>query len=251
MGANQSSEIKQVTDISNKAVTNIVNTTKVSASAQQSGKNTFSVSLGENSEINCDTINWGQKIVSSQKLKVFSKVSNTSELTTILKSSIDNAMSQNNTAVNGFLSTAFNNQESSQDIKNILKNTIENNITNENVTECNAVIDNANKGELVLKKGAKITCKEFNSPQEIQTQQVVECFSDALQAALLNNSNIADAVNKLEQSQTSENRGADDFAKAFTGPLMWVAIAFVVAVVIFIPLFLFVFKIKNKKRYYF
>jgi len=242
MGANQSAQLKQTTEVLNKSVTNIVNTNTTKANATQSNTNRYSIELGEGSELNCKEINLNQKIQSDQKLKVQAKISNVSDLKTMLKSAVDNATQQNNASANGFLTTAFNNQKSNTEINNILKNEIENNITTENLTECNAVIDNLNEGKLTLKKNAKINCDVFRSPQEIATNQLVECYADAIQQALMQNENIASAVNKSTQSNKSENKGAAELVNAVMGPYAMIIIAVIVALVIFIPLIIFAFK---------
>ena len=252
MGSSQSSEVKQLTDITNKVMTNIVNTNTTKASATSNNKNTFKLVIGPKGSITNCNLKLGQTINASQNLKVMAKVSTVNELKSMLSSAVDNAVSQNNQAVNGFLSTAFNNQKSNTDIKNILKNEINNNITNENLTECNAVIDNLNQGELEI--NGKWDCASMGpieANQSVVSAQVVECFADALQQAVMSNQSIADAVNKAEQKNISENQGADSFIKAFTGPMMWVAIAIIAIVILAVPLFLFVFRVKSKRRYYF
>jgi hypothetical protein len=240
MGSSQSSQIKQTTEILNKAVTNVVNTNKMSANASSTNVNRFTFRNTRTGEINCDIIDFSQSVKSDQVVKVASKISNANEMKTMLKSAIDNAMQQNNTAVNGFLSTAFNNQKSNTEINNILKNEIENNITNENVTECNAIIDNANRG-IIINEG-KLTCKNLRNPQEIISSQYLECFADAASSAIMKNEAIADAVNKVEQSNKSENKGAAELVSAVLGPYAMIIIAVIVALVIFIPLMIFAFK---------
>ena len=240
MGSSQSSQIKQTTEILNKSVTNIVNTNKMSANAKSTNVNTFKFEIGEKGDVECDTFDLSQRIKSDQSVKVASKVSNAAEMKTLLKSAVDNAMQQNNTAVNGFLSTAFNNQKSNTEITNILKNEIENNITNENVTECNAIIDNANNGTILIR--GKMKCKDFSAPQEIISQQYLECFAEAASDAIMNNASINDAVTKVEQKNKSENKGAAELLSAFMGPYAMIIIAVIVALVIAIPLLIFAFK---------
>ena len=56
MGSSQSSQIKQTTEILNKAVTNVVNTNKMSANASSTNVNRFTFRNTRTGEINCDII---------------------------------------------------------------------------------------------------------------------------------------------------------------------------------------------------
>ena len=243
MGSNQSSQVKQTTEVLNKSVTNVVNKNIVKASAANSNVNSFEFTTGPRSDVKNCSINLGQKINASQKVKVMSQVSSVNDMKTMLKSAVDNATSQSNDATSGFLSTAFNNQKSNTEINSILKNEIENNITNENLTECNALIDNINKGKLEF--NGKWDCGErgqINVNQELVSAQVVECFANAAQEAIMQNANIADAVNKSAQANTSKVGGVAEAISAVMGPYAMIMIAIVIGIIIFIPLIIFAFK---------
>jgi hypothetical protein len=237
MGSSQSTQVKQTTEILNKSVTNIVNTNKMSANAKSTNVNTFRFEIGEKGDVECDTFDLSQRIKADQTVKVASKVANAAEMKTLLKSSVDNASKQSNEAVNGFLSTAFNNQKSNTEITNILKNEIENNITNENVTECNAIIDNANNGVILIR--GKMKCKDFKAPQEIISQQYLECFAEAASDAIMNNEAIAAAVNKAESSNTSKNAGAAELVSSFMGPYAMIIIAVIISIVVILGLIMY------------
>jgi hypothetical protein len=231
MGASQSSSVTQVNDILNESITEIVNQNTTSASARNTNVNSFTLKNGPTGKIiNCN-FNLGQKINATQAVKVMAKITSTQELANTLNSAVDTAMEKNQESVNGFLSTAFTNQESTTDIKNILKNTIQNNITNTNLTECNAILDNANNG--LIENDGLIDCSEggqINNPQEIISDQLVMCFSEALTEALLKNENISKAKTTLEESQTSKNTGLDGVISAIFS--MWGIIGIVVIVVV-------------------
>ncbi len=243
MGSNQSSQMKQTTEVLNKSVTNVVNKNVVKAGAANSNVNSFEFTTGPRSDVKNCSINIGQKINASQKVKVMSQVQSLTELKSMLKSAVDNAASQNNESTSGFLSTAFGNQKSDTEITNILKNEIEQNITTENLTECNGLIDNINKGKLEF--NGKWDCGQqgqIKIDQDLVSNQVVECFSDALQQAVMQNSNIADAVNKATQEQKSKQGGIAEAISAVMGPYAMIIIAIVIAMVVAIPLLLFAFK---------
>ena len=234
MGANQSSQISQLNDILNQNVTNIVNKSRLMAEAKMSNVNSLDVEFGPNAVINCDNIDFSQRITSKQNLVLASKIQNEQELKTLLKSAIDNTTEQNNQSVNSFLATSFNNQSSSTDIKNIMKNVIETNITNENVNVCNAVIDNANQKRITI--NGKVTCTSMNNAQSIVNEQFVNCITDQLVKAAMQNEQIADAVNKSSQTNTSENKGIGEaIASIFEGlgKLWMLAIVLVVGFLIY------------------
>lgn len=240
MGSNQSSQIKQTTEILNKSVSNVVNTNIVRAGASNSNVNSFEF-INEGKVTNCN-LRIGQNIKAAQKVKVMARVSNLTDMKTMLKAAVDNSTSQNNEATSGFLSTAFSNQKSDTEINSILKNEIENNITNENLTECNSIIDNINKG-VYLNKGefdCGKTGGEIKIDQGVLSEQVVECFSTALQEAVMQNQNIADAVNKAEQVQKAKQGGVAEAISAVMGPYAMIVIAIVMVVAI--PLLIFAFK---------
>jgi hypothetical protein len=59
-------------------------------------------------------------------------------------------------------------------------------------------------------------------------------------------------ANEAKQKLELENKGLVSLAQAFTGPMMWVAIAVVAGLVLVVPLLIFAFKSKvSKRRYYF
>ena len=219
MGANQSNEVKQLTSVTSKNITNLVNNNTTSASASNTNTNSFTFE-NEGTIKGCN-LKLGQKITANQTVKVQSKITSAADLQNQLKMAVDNTMKQGNTAVNGFLSTAFSNQKSSVDIQNILNSTIENNVTNDNVTQCNAILDNANLGKIINKGTIKCGPNgSINNPQEIISTQMVECYSDALNSALMKNELIAKAVNNVAQDNSSKNAGVAEAITAITSGLM-------------------------------
>jgi len=233
MGSNQSSQLKQTTEILNKSVTNVVNTNVTKARADNNNVNNFDLLVGEKADIKNCSLRIGQKINSSQKLKVMANVQSLSDLKTMLQTAVDNTTKQSNDATSGFLSTAFNNQKSDTEITNILHNEIENNVTSENLTECNAIIDNINKGVFELRgKWDCGTQGPIQIDQDIASAQVVECFSDALQQALMKNENIAAAVNKSEQENKSKIGGIAEAISAVLGPYSMIIIAVIIGIVL-------------------
>ncbi len=205
MGANQSNTVRQTTEVLNSTVNNVVSSSRITSQAKATNSNTFELVIGPNADIQCDNIDFSQKIRATQTVKVMAKIQNSTELQNMLKAAVDNATKQSNDSVNNFLSTSFNNQETNTEITNILHNEIENNITNENVQECNAIIDNANNNKLQIY--GKLKCKNLGAPQEIINDQVVECITDQLIKAVSNNQQIADAINKSESENKSKNTG--------------------------------------------
>lgn len=247
MGSKQSSEVKQSTEILNKNVVNVVTKNVNKAGAANNNNNSFELITGPKSDIKNCSLNIGQRINASQQIKAMSKATSLADMQSTMKSAIDSAMSQSSEATNSFLSTAFNDQKNKSEITAIMKNEVEQNVTTENLTECNGIIDNINQGRLEF--NGKWDCgKQGNITvnQEILTAQVVECYSDAIQEALMKNSSIADAVNKAEQRAKSTNTGIGEavssILSSFMGPYAMIIIAIVIAMVVAIPLLLFAFK---------
>ena len=58
-------------------------------------------------------------------------------------------------------------------------------------------------------------------------------------------------ANEAKQKLELENKGFVSLADSITGPLMWVAIAVVVGLIIIVPLVIYASRVRSKRRYYF
>ena len=207
MGPRQSTSIKSVTDILMQNSTNYVNNNTTQSLASESNTNSFTLATGPDSEVDCNVI-VGQSITAEQDTKVMAKVQNATELQNKLNGIIDNTLQQQQSSVNGFLATAFGSQSSSTDIQNTMHTIINTNVTENDVTSCNAVLDNLNTGQLLINH--KLICSpggSIGAMQSIVSDQVAQCFSDKITTALMTNTNIANAVNNANNSQSTKNTG--------------------------------------------
>jgi hypothetical protein len=209
-GSSQTSIVKVFNEAINKSAVNYINSTKTTANATTLNTNTFT--LDNRGTINCP-IDFSQTIQSEQKVTVMGEITNLSDFKNDIKAIIATTVAQGNEAVNGWLSSATGSQNNSSDITNKLNNIIENNITNENLTTCNALIQNMNKGTFT--NLGTINCpegKDFKINQGIVAEQMAFCYTKAINSALIRSGIIAEATADSDQENKMENKGADDFA---------------------------------------
>ncbi len=231
MGANQSSQIRSVTDILNKNITNVLSEQTTNVSGNMSNVNQVNVKIGN--MIGACVIRGSQKITSDQKIKAISSIQSAADLVNVMKSSLDKTVDSNQSSVNGFLSTAFSNQNNKQDIKNNLHNIVENNIKNVNTSNILSISSNLNNG---VYEFGNLDCapgQVIDLSQDAIVSQYVDALGNLTAQVLSRNEQVASAVEKLSASQKSENAGAAEFLKALTGPWM----IFILGLLVFVFLF--------------
>ena len=147
-----------------------------------------------------------------------------------MKNAIDQTAKSEQEAVNDFLSLGLNSQGDSKSLVTDITTIIETNIKNENLTSCNAVIDNINDGK--LKITGNLDCPTgLNIAQQIASDQLAECISETLIDVLLANETINEAVQNMNSKQKAENKGITDFLKNLIGPLIIIAIIIVLVLI--------------------
>jgi hypothetical protein len=245
MGSSQSSQLKTISNLLNQSVTKIINTNKVTNGTFNTNTNTFTLSIGRYGVLNCKNIDLSQSITSSQKVVLSNTINNKVDLQNILKGAVSDVIAQKNDSVNSFLSTAFTNQSNSTDIEKNIKNIIETNITDENVTECNSILDNANKGIIIV--DGQLNCDNLKNPQEIISEQFVNAIVNAGSDALLKNTEIANAVNKIEQNNSNTNKGPLDFLTSGSGSLLYIIVGIIVIIIICVIIYYFYRKNQENK----
>ena len=231
MGSSQSSTVNVLNQVTNNIALNMVNRQVSEITSTSVNHNRFTISIGEKADVKGCNIDLTQKINASQTVKLMSKVKNTSDLQAQINGMLDSAVTQANSATNGFLSTAFNNQKSEQDIKNIISNNITTDILNETMNSIIDLLDNLNEGTLIIK--GKYTCPEGKGiviNQEIVSQQIAQIYADVVTEAAMKVEAISKAVSDSEQKNTSKNAGVAELVSAiFSG---WALIIVIVIVVI-------------------
>lgn len=211
MGQNQSTSVTDVTDVVMQSATNFVTQNSTNSLASESNTNDFELNIlaGETVTGDCLT-NVDQSITANQNVTVMAQAQNLMDFQNTLNTIIDNTLAQQNTAVNGLLASAFSNQSSSTDIQNTLHQTITTNVTNDNMTACNAVLSDINQKIINIGPNGTFTCPPGGSTPTIQSiaaSQTAQCYSNAIQNALMQNTNIANAVNNANNSNSSTNTG--------------------------------------------
>ena len=228
MGSSQSSQLQTINTLLNQSVTKIVNKTKASANAINTNTNTFTLQIGPGAIVNCANLNLAQSIIASQQVTLNVTIQDTTDLTNILTGAANDVLSQNNSAVNSFLTTAFSNQSSSTDAQTTIDNLIQTNITNTDVSNCNAILTNANNGTIIV--NGKLDCTNLNNPQAIISDQFVQAIVNAGISAILNNSAIANAVTNANQSNSSTNNGI--FSLFGSSSITYIIIAIIIIIII-------------------
>lgn len=215
MGANQSSSIRSVTEILNKNITNVLSEQTINVSGRMSNVNKVRVEIGKLIGCKFQAV---QTISGDQKIKSIASIQSAADLANVMKNALDKTVDSDQTSVNGFMSTAFSNQQDVQDIKNTLHNIVENNIKNVNTSNILAISDNLNKG--VYKIG-EARCEKgqgsIDISQDTIVAQYVESLGNLTGEVLSKDQRISSAVEKISASQKSKNAGFAEFVKSATG----------------------------------
>jgi hypothetical protein len=204
MGSNQSSSQKKVTDVLMQSSMKYINSNRLTAFTNQKNVNSFEWDVG--GDWNC-SLDMTQKIEAKQDSKVVAKATSLADFKNDLKSVISDTLSQNNSSVNGFLSTTFGNQSSSSDIESKFHTIIDQQVTNENWTEVNNAIDNLNNGKIVIKGNYNCPNGPSTIIQDISTNQIASIYTDIITQALMSNTQVSEAASKMDTTNTVQNQG--------------------------------------------
>lgn len=210
MGNSNSSTINNMVSVVNQATTDIVNRSVTSGNASSLNIQTFKFTNTGNLK-GCD-FNYSGTINSDQKLTVSSVFNSASEVQNTLETMVDQIAESNQKAVADFLALAVNVNQSKQSLTSSIKNDIKTKITNENITNCQAFVQNLQKGDIVntgtweCGPSGKI---EIN--QTILNKQIAECLSQTFFNTIASNT----IVNDISQAATNDQSGETK------GPLAW------------------------------
>lgn len=227
MGNTQTTTIKQCMEIVNKNMLTVINSKEVNAGAYQYNKNSIKFNVEGN--IDCPNIDLTQTINGTQNMKVFSKFESKNDLQQVLKSALEASINSNQKAVNDFLSLGFNSQKTSTELKVEMKNIIDTQVRNEDIQNCNTIIDNVNNQE--LKITGSVACQNLNSAQSIVAAQQAECISQTAFDVLMRSELISEAVTKIAATQSAENKGITDFLKGLIVPLIIIGVIIVLIII--------------------
>jgi len=235
MGSNQSTTITSVTSILTQSINNIVTQQTQSASSDTSATNTITLVIGKNADVSGCDLNLTQSIKVNQSVMALSQYQSTTDIANLMQQSLDQTMSQNQTAVSNFLSTTFGNQQSNTNIRNTLNQLISNNVTNDNTQRIIAIISGVQTGILTI--DGKFSCGpngQINLDQSIIVDQFVKSVTGLMTEILMKNNQIANTVNKLEQDQSAKNTGIGEaIAKVFSSLGLFILIPLLIIFLLF------------------
>lgn len=227
MGNKNSATINQTIDVVNQVTTNIVNSATTSGEAKSLNVQKF---IFENQgRLKKCPIQIGQEINSEQGLKVFSTFESSSEINNVLQNVLDQTAESTQTAVSNFISLASNENETKMDTVARIKNEVATNVLNENLTKCNAFVQNLQQGKFV--NVGEIDCdgEAITINQKIVNKQVVDCISQTLFNTLAS----SDIINQVKQKSTSDQTAEDKgLFGGFADLVIWIVIGLVVLAVI-------------------
>ena len=87
--------------------------------------------------------------------------------------------------------------------------------------------------------------------QEFIFDQVTNNLMETLMKDVMQDEQVNIIANEAKQKLELESKGLVGLVSSLTGPMMWVAIAVVVGLILIVPLVIFAFRVKSKRRYYF
>lgn len=236
MGSNQSSSITDVTNVLSQNMTNLIIKQSQNLSETQILTNSINVVFGPRSYIqNCGLIS-NQTLKGGQIVSAVAQYQSTSDIVNLMKNSIDATLAQSQKAVSDFLSTTFGNQESNANIQSTLNEIIETNVTNDNTSNIIQTASDLSSGNFTF-EGTFICApgQTINISQTEIANQFINSVMGLMSSALMTNTQIANAVNKLDQTQASKNTGIGDaISKVLSSLGLFILLPIAIIVLIFL-----------------
>lgn len=233
MGSNQSSTISQTVDIVNETCINLMMSNTQVSSAVASV--TQSLTIVNKGVINCGTLNVSQSASASTELIASFNSSQNVDISSVMKTAIDQAASSSNSAVSSFLASTFSDQDTNINIAAALKNKVEENVSMITSQTCkaSAIIG---QNQTMINLGIISGTTACNFSQNGAVSVYVSCLSKGLQDAVLANDTLSAVVQKAAAEQDAKASGPiEDIGKAlssifgsFTTPVIIGIIAIVV-----------------------
>lgn len=238
MGSAQSSTITECVSQLNEQIYNQLTSQQDTTDSVLNNVNDLNVNINDISLSGNCNIDFSQTITVNQKIKQIAKLTDINQVQSTLKNSVQNTLNSNSKAVSDFLSTTFNSQDNNENLFLNISNQVINNITNDQISSIVNFVDNLQQGNLDMSQMDCSGNATIISPQDQVVNSIVNNVSNLYTNNLMNNTEIADGVNKLSQQQTSENKGIGDaIAKVFSSMTFMVIglVVVVLALIIFVP----------------
>ena len=228
MGANQSSSLTNFTSALSKSITNVVNTTQTDVSSTQKNATTIRSIIG-----NMDGCSFtvSQSISSTSSIQTMQQATNTSKLSALVSQAVAQAAASSQSAVNGFLSTSFNNQNQSVSNTERLQSIIQQGITNGTFTNVTSFCSNLAQGTFYFGN-----CKDtqINLTQDVIVQEFTSAVNNAILQSMASSTEITQATQKAIAKQLSENKGVASLVGAVMGAMLG-GIVLIVLLVVLVP----------------
>ncbi len=202
MGNYQSNEINQTVDIVNRVIFSSTQASINKSSQQCSTRQQVEVIV--TGEV-IGSINISQNLVSVCQFDSQQTGQIQANVTNDIKNNLDQALAQAAKSLQDFLATSVSIQDQNLSVKTHLENFIQQNISSIVNNKCVAQSINAQEGKLVI---AGIIRGDVNVNQDAQTSAVSSCILQALSDVVAQNSAFNEAVIKLDQKLSSEQKGA-------------------------------------------
>lgn len=231
MGNSQSDTIKMVTNSLSQSVQNIVSNTQVSSSTKVTTAQSIKFTA-DNLE-GC-TLDFRQQIAVNSKTIQTSSFNTKESIQSLIDTSMKDAGSQNQDAINGALPTGVNNQSNSQEyIKNIT-DIVNNNISTTEITNLANNVTSLQQGTFNIGNCTKSTI-------DLDQNTVILVFSDQVATMITNvlstSTDLISAITDATQKQTAANKGILDVLTDMLGQigkmLIPLAVILVVGLIIY------------------
>ena len=226
MGNQQSSFTKSLIEEYNSNLTNLM--MNYSSSNTSNCQTNQQITLDDLSVDGCD-FNMNQMAQVVCNLEQSFSGTNSTVLSNMLQTAIDQSASSGSDSAQGFLATSVSTQNSMTDMSSYIKNVIETNVDVNLTTTC---IANSTISQDMILKNASFICrpggKKIDFSQNAQLSQFASCMTSTVVDLLKNDTKITDVISKAESKNTSKQAGLDDLMKALTGPLIIIAIVLIV-----------------------
>lgn len=226
MGANQSSDVNNCLNSLNESINTVITKQSQTTEAQNTIVQEINVQLG--SIDNCDIIET-QRIKANSSIQAIATFNSTSNIDTMMQASLSSALTSAQKSVNGFMSLAFSNQNSSASNNENITNIVKNNVTNDNKQ---SLISFATKLQAGNVQAGSCLNGVIDVSQDAIVKTYVSAVSSTITAALLKNKEIAAAVAKTAVSQSSHNEGIASFFKAWGMVMIGVVIAIILLIIL-------------------
>ena len=230
MGANQSSSITNFTSALSESMINVINTTATSVNTTTKTVQQIQVNM-MGSMVGCN-MSSTQTITMSSTIQALQSASSNSQLSAMINQAVAQAAESSQKAVNGFLSTAFNNQNQNVSNTQKLQSIINEGVTNNTFTDVTTLCTNLQQGVYNYYGGCKDSTISLS--QGVIVTEFVKSVNNAVLKSLASSSQVTTSMQKAITKQLSENKGVASLVTAVMGAMLG-GIVLIVLLVVLVP----------------